>query len=131
MTMALLPDTEELDDLEIVEQSSNTFIAGGDQIAGMADGLEAVRQTVQNILQTERFDYQIYSTNYGVELNDLVGEDPDYIEATLPARIEDALSVDDRILSVDDFTFDFSGDKAAVTCNVQTVYGTVNTGVQI
>lgn len=129
--MALLPDTEELDDLEIVEQSSNTFIAGENQIAGMADGLEAVRQTVQNILQTERFDFQIYSTNYGVELNDLVGEDPDYIEATLPARIEDALSVDDRILSVDDFTFDFSGDKAVVTCNVQTVYGTVNTGVQI
>ena len=129
--MALLPDTEELEELTIVEQSSNTFIAGEDQIAGMADGLEAMRQTVQNILQTERFDYQIYSTNYGVEFNDLVGADPDYIKAALPTRIEEALSVDDRILSVDDFTFDFSGDKAVVTCNVQTVYGTVNTGVQI
>lgn len=129
--MALLPDTEELEELDIVEQSSNTFIAGEDQIAGMADGLEAMRQTVQNILQTERYDYQIYSTNYGVEFNDLVGADPDYIKAALPARIEEALSVDDRILSVDDFTFDFSGDKAVVTCNVQTVYGTVNTGVQI
>ena len=129
--MALLPDTEELEELDIVEQSSNTFIAGENQIAGMADGLEAMRQTVQNILQTERYDYQIYSTNYGVEFNDLVGADPDYIKAALPARIEEALSVDDRILSVDDFTFDFSGDKAGVTCNVQTVYGTVNTGVQI
>lgn len=129
--MALLPDTEELEELDIVEQSSNTFIAGEDQIAGMADGLEAMRQTVQNILQTERFDYQIYSSNYGVELNDLVGADPDYIKAALPVRIEEALSVDDRILSVDDFTFEFSGDKAVVTCNVQTVYGTVNTGVQI
>lgn len=129
--MALLPDTEELEELDIVEQSSNTFIAGENQIAGMADGLEAMRQTVQNILQTERYDYQIYSTNYGVEFNDLVGADPDYIKAALPARIEEALSVDDRILSVDDFTFDFSGDKAVVTCNVQTVYGTVNTGAQI
>ena len=129
--MALLPDTEELEELDIVEQSSNTFIAGEDQIAGMADGLEAMRQTVQNILQTERYDYQIYSTNYGVEFNDLVGADPDYIKAALPARIEEALSVDDRVISVDDFTFDFSGDKAVVTCNVQTVYGTVNTGVQI
>ena len=129
--MALLPDTEELEELDIVEQSSNTFIAGENQIAGMADGLEAMRQTVQNILQTERYDYQIYSTNYGVEFNDLVGADPDYIKAALPSRIEEALSVDDRILSVDDFTFDFSGDKAVVTCNVQTVYGTVNTGVQI
>lgn len=129
--MALLPDTEELDDLEIVEQSSNTFIAGEDQIAGMADGLEAMRQTVQNILQTERFNYQIYTTNYGVEFSDLVGADPDYIKAALPTRIEDALSVDERVLSVGDFTFDFSGDKALVTCVVQTVYGAVNTGVQI
>lgn len=129
--MALLPDTEELEELDIVEQSSYTFISDGRQIVGMADGLEAVKQTIQNILQTERFMYQIYSLNYGIESDDLVGADPDYIKATLPARIEEALSVDDRILSVDDFTFDFSGDKAVVTCNVQTVYGTVNTGVQI
>ena len=129
--MALLPDTEELEELDIVEQSSYTFISDGKQIVGMADGLEAVRQTIQNILQTERFMYQIYSTNYGIESDDLVGADPDYIRAALPTRIEDALSVDDRILSVDDFTFDFSGDKAVVTCNVETVYGTVNTGVQI
>lgn len=129
--MALLPDTEELEELEIVEQSSYTFISDGRQIVGMADGLEAVKQTIQNILQTERFMYQIYSLNYGIESDDLVGADPDYIRAALPTRIEEALSVDDRILSVDDFTFDFSGDKAVVTCNVQTVYGTVNTGVQI
>ena len=129
--MALLPDTDELEDLEIVEQSSYTFISDGRQIVGMADGLEAVKQTIQNILQTERFMYQIYSLNYGIESDDLVGTDPDYIRAALPTRIEEALSIDDRILSVDDFTFDFSGDKAVVTCNVQTVYGTVNTGVQI
>ena len=129
--MALLPDTEELEELDIVEQSSYTFISDGRQIVGMADGLEAVKQTIQNILQTERFMYQIYSLNYGIESDDLVGADPDYIRVALPTRIEEALSVDDRILSVDDFTFDFSGDKAVVTCNVQTVYGTVNTGVQI
>ena len=129
--MALLPDTDELEELEIVEQSSYTFISDGRQIVGMADGLEAVKQTIQNILQTERFMYQIYSLNYGIESDDLVGADPDYIRAAFPTRIEEALSVDDRILSVDDFTFDFSGDKAVVTCNVQTVYGTVNTGVQI
>lgn len=129
--MALLPDTDELEDLEIVEQSSYTFISDGRQIVGMADGLEAVKQTIQNILQTERYMYQIYSLNYGIESDDLVGADPDYIRAAFPTRIEEALSVDDRILSVDDFTFDFSGDKAVVTCNVQTVYGTVNTGVQI
>ena len=129
--MATLPDNIDLTEIDYTEQSSETYIAGEGQIAGMAGGLEAMRQTVQNILQTPRFEYQIYSTNYGVDFDDLIGADPDYIRATLPERVKDALSVDDRILSVDDFTFDFSGDKAVVTCNVQTVYGTVNTGVQI
>ena len=129
--MATLPDNIDLTEVEVTEQSSETFIAGEDQIAGMAGGLEAMRQTVQNILQTPRYEFQIYSTNYGVDFDDLIGADPDYIRATLPVRVRDALSVDDRILSVGDFTFEFNGDHSLVTCNVVTVYGSVNIGVQI
>lgn len=129
--MATLPDNIDLTEVEVTEQSSETFIAGEDQIAGMAGGLEAMRQTVQNILQTPRYEFQIYSINYGVDFDDLIGADPDYIRATLPVRVRDALSVDDRILSVGDFTFEFNGDHALVTCNVVTVYGSVNIGVQI
>ena len=129
--MATLPDNIDLTEVEVTEQSSETFIAGEDQIAGLAGGLEAMRQTVQNILQTPRYEFQIYSTNYGVDFDDLIGADPDYIRATLPVRVRDALSVDDRILSVGDFTFEFNGDHALVTCNVVTVYGSVNIGVQI
>ena len=46
------------------------------RIAGTCDGLEAVRQTVYKILNTERYAYIIYSWDYGVELQDLYGKNP-------------------------------------------------------
>lgn len=36
------------------------------------DGMEAVKQAVYKILQTERYKYVIYDWNYGVELEDLL-----------------------------------------------------------
>ena len=83
------------------------------------------------MLTTERFGYQIYTENFGVELEDLVGEDADYIEATLPARIRDAFSIDDRILGERNYKFEVTGDTMLVTFDVDTVYGSFSTEVQI
>ena len=129
----LLPADVDLLDLDYEEESSNTFIANTEagQIAGEDGGLEAMRQTVEVILTTKRYNYQIYSSNFGIELDDLVGEDPDYIRAVFPTRVRDAFSVDSRILSARNFSYLFSGDKATISFDVITVYGTVNTEVQI
>jgi len=128
-----LPDNIDLEDVEFKEESSNTFIANQEagQIAGMNAGLEAMRQTIEVILTTKRFNYQIYSSNFGIELDDLIGEEPDYIRSVLPERVRDAFSVDDRILSVQNFVFVFEGDKVTVTFDVITVFGAVSTGVEI
>jgi hypothetical protein len=129
----LLPADVDLQELDFEDESSNTFIANTEagQIAGEDGGLEAMRQAVEIILTTKRYDYQIYSSNFGVELDDLVGEDPDYIKAVFPTRVRDAFSIDSRILSARNFTYSFSGDKATITFDVITVYGTVNTEVQV
>ena len=115
------------------EESTNTFIANTDvgQIAGMDGGLEAMRQAVEIILTTKRYNWQIYSENFGIELDDLVGEDPDYIKTVLPTRVRDAFSVDNRILSAQNFVFNFEADRATVTFDVITVYGTVNAEVNV
>lgn len=128
-----LPEGIELNDVIDESLPTNTFIVNTDaeQIAGMNDGLEAMRQAVEIILTTKRFDHQIYTDNFGVELDDLIGEDPDYIESTLPERIRDAFSVDDRILSEQNYTFTIEGDTMLVTFDVTTVFGTFNAGVQI
>lgn len=128
-----LPDSIDLEDLDYQEESSNTYIANQDagQILGMSAGLEAMRQAVELILTTKRYNYQIYSSNYGIELDDLIGEDRDYIKSVLPSRVKDAFSVDNRIIDAQNFKFNFEGDKAIVTFDVITVFGTVSTGVEI
>ena len=40
-------------------------------ISGKIDNLDAMRQVIFKILNTERYDYIIYSWNYGIELKDL------------------------------------------------------------
>lgn len=120
--------------LSYVDLPTNTFLIdhSSNQISGMGSGLDAMRQTVEIILNTERFRWQIYNSNFGVELSDLPGEDYDYIVSEIPRRIEDAFSVDNRILSVDNYVFsnDGTGNMTA-SFDVQTVYGTVNEEVTI
>lgn len=128
-----LPEDVDLNLISFEEESTNTFIANTDvgQIAGMDGGLEAMRQAVEIILTTKRYNWQIYSENFGIELDDLVGEDPDYIKTVLPTRVRDAFSVDNRILSAQNFVFNFEADRATVTFDVITVYGTVNAEVNV
>jgi len=128
-----LPEGTDLEDLVNESLPTNTFLINpeGDQIAGQNESLEAMRQAVEIILTTRRFNYQIYTSNFGVELDDLIGEDPDYIESTLPERIRDAFSVDDRILMEKNYNFTVQGDNMLVTFEVVTVFGTFGTGVQI
>lgn len=56
-------------------------------------------------MQTERYDYVIYSWNYGIEIRDLIGEPIPYVYAELERRVTDALLQDDRITDVIDFDF--------------------------
>ena len=97
----------------------------------MDEGLEAVRQAVEIALNVERFRWQIYNTNFGAELSELVGDDEAYIEAELPRMVEDALSPDNRVVSVDNYTFSRSGDALAVSFSVHTVFGDLEEEVEI
>lgn len=129
--MDILPEDIDLDDIETEDIPTNTFLVDDEQVAGMDDGIEAMRQAVEIMLTTTRYDYQIYTANFGVELDDLIGQEPQYIESTLPDRIREALSIDDRILREENYTFEVNGDSMLVTFDVITVYGAFNTGVEI
>lgn len=95
-----------------------------DLISGYVDELEAMKQVVYKILNTERYEYVIYSWNYGVELMDLIGEPTNYVCAELVRRITEALVQDDRINSVSDFDFDYS-EKGQIHTSfiVHTIFG--------
>ena len=113
---------------EYVDRPTNTFIIDWStkQIAGTGAGLAAMRQAVEIILNVERFRWQIYDSNFGSELQDLPGNELDYIQSELPRHIEEAFSVDNRILSVDNYVFNVDGQgNLTVTFDVRTAYGTI------
>ncbi len=94
------------------------------RIVGKVDGLEAMRQVIYKILNTERYQYLIYSWNYGVELADLFGMPVDYCCAEIERRVTEALEADDRIESVEDFEFEFPKPRVvAVTFTANTIFG--------
>jgi hypothetical protein len=126
-----LPEDIELEDIDEEDLPTNTFLAYGEQIEGMDDSLEAMRQAVHIILNTKRFNYQIYTENFGIELDDLIGEEPDYIESVFPDRIREAFSIDDRILSEQNYVFTTIGDTMTITFDVVTVFGTFSEEVEI
>lgn len=113
-------------DLAVKSQPSKTYAMQleTNRITGTTDGLDAVKQAVFKILNTERFQYIIYSWNYGVEFIDLYGKDVDYVCSEVQRRITEGLMMDDRIIGVDGFVFDTS-IRHAVICRftVHSVFG--------
>ena len=97
------------------------------RILGTCDNLEAVKQSVFKILNSERYAYLIYSWNYGIELMDLYGKPPMFVCPEIERRVKDALFQDDRITGVDEFEFDISKKGVvSVTFTVRTFFGDLN-----
>lgn len=113
-------------EIEIEEESSKNYKMFFTEkfINGYVDELEAMHQVIYKILNTERYQYIIYSWNYGIETLDLYGEPISYICPEIERRITEALIQDDRIESVDSFEFDYTEKgKLLVTFCVHTIYG--------
>ena len=97
------------------------------RIFGTCDSLEAVKQSIFKILNTERYAHIIYSWNYGIELMDLYGQPPVVVCPEIERRVKDALLTDDRITGVDEFEFDISKKGVvSVTFTVHTLFGDIS-----
>lgn len=115
---------------ELVEPDKNYQIVDN-RIVGTVDGIDAVKQAVFLILNIERYDYPIYSWDFGVELKDLVGQDIDYVMAEVKRRITEALLQDDRIEDVNDFEFEVDKSKVHVTFTVYVNYGSFEQEMEV
>lgn len=126
----MIPSTNSIlsTDLEVEIQPSKNYKMKIEHnvINGFCDELEAMVQVVYKILNTERYQYIIYSWNYGIELIDLYGEPVTYVCPELQRRIEEALIQDDRIEFVDNFEFDVSEKRTVkATFTVHTIFGDI------
>lgn len=118
--------TEELLELEITTQPTLTYKLDFEskRISKKIDDLDAVMQAVMKILYTERYSCVIYSGDYGVELEKLIGKDYDYIVSDIERIITEALTVDDRVTSISDLQIEkVATDAMRITFTVNTIYG--------
>ena len=133
--MQITPETYDFNAEFQTEQFANkTYKINFEEkrIIGEIDDLEAVKQAVYKILHTERFNSLLYSWDYGVEFENLIGKDYDFILGDLQRRIEEALLQDDRIERIENVKVDKKqNDSIDVSFIVISKYGNVTMGVNI
>lgn len=128
----MLPESanyELISDYDDLEQTSITYKLDKENkriVAVYEDYKEIICQAVYLILMTERYDYAMYSWNYGIELNDLFSRERQYVIPMLMSRIKEALLQDDRILNVTDFNFSIKHNVYNVSFTVVTKYYNVD-----
>lgn len=121
--------TQVISSFDVAEQTSKTYYLDKEnkRIVGVLnDYLKAVEQAVYLVLNVERFDYAMYSWNYGIELNDLYGNIKEYVIPNLISRIKEALLQDDRITGVVDFNYKINKTVYSISFTVVTEYGNID-----
>lgn len=105
---------------------------GNDTIAGFVDNIDAIKQSIYHILSIERYAYDIYDDDYGVELEQYIGKDFEYLKATIQDTLEEALTQDERVLAVEVTNVEQVSDEAAsITFNAITQDNEIEMGVTI
>jgi SpoVK/Ycf46/Vps4 family AAA+-type ATPase len=123
---------EEDDDIEEITLPSLTYQVSNGRIVGNIDGLDAMRQAIDKLLRTERFIFEIYSDQYGNDLDELVGKEYEYVEADIARVLDEAIMGDDRVDSVEVTAIaQQSSNSLLANVSVTTMYGTITTEVEV
>lgn len=101
------------------------------RVVGYVDGREAIEQAIYKSIGTERYDNMIYSWNYGAEIAKLFGQPIPYVYSESKRLITEALTHDDRIDSVDAFSFSHKKNKVSVSFTAHTVEGEIGIETEV
>ena len=120
-----MPDNVLNTDVEITEDIdvSKTYNLTEKKIQGNIDQLGALQQAIYKILNTGKYEYQIYRFDYVIALESLIGKEANYVRVELKRRIQECLLNYERIISVDNFNFATKGDNLTCTFEVVSIYG--------
>lgn len=119
--------------IEEAQQPSKTYKLDLEKgrIVGMADGIDAIKQAVYCILQTDRFRYLVYSFDYGNELSSVIGLSPLFVESEIRRLLYEALTQDDRIDDLQVLDMQRNGDQLEVQFRVFTNIGSFDEVVAV
>ena len=88
-------------------------------------GNEAIKVWVYKALLTPRYQYSIYTWNYGSELLSLIGKayTPQLTKSEAKRYIEEALKINPYILEVNVLDTDFKDGVLSASIKIVTIYG--------
>ena len=91
----------------------------------IVEGNEAIKAWVYKALLVPRYNYSIYSWNYGSELMDLIGKayTPQLTKSEAKRYIEEALKINPYILDVNVIDTEFKDSVLSANVKITTVYG--------
>ncbi len=108
-----------------------TYFASKGKISGYIYDLDALKQSINHILETAVSEHIIYSFNFGNGLLNVDANSKDELKAKSQNYIKQALLYDDRISDVHSFSFESEGDCLFITFLVDTIWGTITSEVSI
>ena len=127
--MSILPsaniDLTELVETDNAQRIIRDYKIENGHIKGYVTGLDAVKQACYKAISTERFAFSAYNFNYGIELQDLIGQSKDFVSADLKRRFEECLEGIKGYLSVGEFNIVELNDGLKAEIEIQTEYGNV------
>ena len=91
----------------------------------IVEGNEAIKVWVYKALLVPKYNYSIYSWNYGSELMDLIGKayTPQLTKSEAKRYIEEALKINPYILEVNVVDTDFKDSVLSANVKITTIYG--------
>lgn len=98
----------------------------------IVEGNEAIKVWCYKAILTPRYDYMIYTWDYGTELQELIGKaySKDLTKSEAGRYITEALSINPYITDVKINSCSFSEDELSASITVKTIYeGSVNIDV--
>lgn len=121
----MIPNATISVDLQVINdtETSRTYKLSDTKVQGFTNELEALKQAIYKVLNTEKYEYSIYSFSYGIELESLIGKDVTYVKIEMKRRIQECLLQNIRIKNVDNFKFTVTGDEMLCTFDVNSIYG--------
>ena len=97
----------------------------------LVEGKEALKMWIYKALLTNRYNYPIYSWDYGQDLEELIGQgyEHDFIKSEVERRIQDCLLVNKRITRCHSFEINLINDSLQISFTVDTPFGEVTINV--
>lgn len=99
----MIPKITSSEDISVQQFKTKTYRLDfvNKRIVGMIDNLDAMVQATYKVLLTERYSERIYSGDYGIELQRLIGASMPFVEANIKTTIEETLKPDLRFKEVE------------------------------